>query len=236
MKQLNKPRSIAYHLYPGILITLGFIVLGPIAIRNGYPPQFGMLIAIIFMALPVLGLHLLKAKKEEGVQKISELIGLKNRIHPVRLFLYAIGLVILAFLLWGVTQPLDIYISKRIFSWLPPWFTVQNFNGYNHDKIRTTLLLNIFLNGIIAPFAEKVYFRGYLLPRVNTWGKSSFAVNTVLFSIYHFWQPYVYLTLILALLPMNYLVWKTNDIRLGILTHSLLNITGAILTLAMLKV
>jgi hypothetical protein len=66
------------------------------------------------------------------------------------------------------------------------------------------------------------------------WGKWSFVSNTVLFSLYHFWQPYVYLTLIIALLPMIYLVWKTKDLRLAILTHCLLNIVGALLSFGLI--
>jgi membrane protease YdiL (CAAX protease family) len=235
MKQLSKTRSIVYHLYPGVLITLGFILIAPLSIRCGYPPQFGMLVCILLIAIPVLTLHLLKVRKEEGSTTIAGLNGFNNWLPLTKLILYALGLVVLAFVIWGITQPADIYISKHLFNWLPAWFTVQSLAGYSHDKIKITLVLNLLLNGIIAPYAEEIYFRGYLLPRMNTWGKYAFAVNAVLFSLYHFWQPYVYLTLMLSLLPMTYLVNKTRDIRLGILTHSLLNIIGAILSFALLS-
>ena len=235
MKQLSKTRSIYYHLYPGILITLAFIVLAPLSISYGYPPQFAMLICIILVAVPVLTIHLIIAKKTEGADQISHLNGLNNRLPPAKLALYVLGLIVGAFVIWGITQPADMYISRHFFKWLPSWFTVQNFAGYSRDKIKITLILNLILNGIIAPYAEELYFRGYLLPRMNAWGKYAFVINAVLFSLYHFWQPYVYLTLILSLMPMIYLVYKTRDIRIGILTHSLLNMIGAILSFAMLQ-
>ncbi|HXL59059.1 MAG TPA: CPBP family intramembrane glutamic endopeptidase, partial [Chitinophagaceae bacterium] len=90
------------------------------------------------------------------------------------------------------------------------------------------------LNGFLAPYVEEIYFRGYLLPRMAAWGKWAFVLNAILFSLYHFWQPYIYLTLILSLLPMTYMVWKTKDLRLGILTHCLLNIIGALLAFGLL--
>jgi len=235
MKQLNKTQSILYHFYPGILITGGFIFLAPMSIRYGYPPQFGMLMAILMVAIPVLTLHLFAAKKREQLNNIFALNGYSNRLPAGKLVLYSIGLVAAAFIIWGITQPVDIYISKTLFKWLPKWYTVQDFAGYSAGKVKITLLLNLVLNGLLAPVAEELYFRGYLLPRMKTWSKYAFVVNAVCFSLYHLWQPYVYLTLILALMPMVYLVNKTRDLRLGLLTHSLLNIIGAILSLLMLN-
>jgi len=234
MKQLSKTQTIIYHLYPGVLITGGFTFLAPLSIRYGYPPQFGMLFAVLLIALPVLLLHLHSVKNNEGEKTTWSVNGFKNKISTIRLILYSLGLVAGAFIVWGITQPVDLFISHKIFNWLPGWYTLQNFAGYSTEKVKITLLLNLLLNGILAPVAEELYFRGYLLPRMEAWGKKAFVVNVILFSLYHFWQPYVYLTLILALLPMVYLVNKTRDLRLGILTHSLLNIAGALLSLAML--
>ncbi|NCD68683.1 CPBP family intramembrane glutamic endopeptidase [Mucilaginibacter agri] len=234
MTQLSKTQSIVYHLYPGVIITAGFVIITPVVIRYGYPPQFGMMISIILIAIPTLFLHLLKAKSAEDLASITDLNGFKNHLPKLKLILYAVLLVIAAFIIWGITQPLDQWLTRNILGWLPKWYTLQNFSGYSTDKIKTTLLLNLVLNGLLAPIAEEFYFRGYLLPRMQAWGKYAFVVNTICFSLYHFWQPYVYITLILALLPLCYLVTKTRDIRLGIVTHILLNIVGVILSFGLL--
>jgi uncharacterized protein len=234
MNQLGKSRSILYHLYPGIFITLGFIIITPIVIRFGFPPQFGMLLSIVIVAIPVLLLHLLNAKKRENKNHIFELNGLSERLSAGKLILYSFGLVVFAFLIWGGTQPLNKIVTEKCLNWLPEWYTVQDFEGYSKNKIIITLIFNLLINGFLAPFIEEYYFRGYLLPRMNSWGKSAFIVNTVLFSLYHLWQPYIYLTLIFALLPMVYVTWKTKDLRLAILTHCLLNIIGAILAFGLL--
>lgn len=173
-------------------------------------------------------------KKKEQKVSILQLNGYTNKLPTGKLILYATGLVVFAFFIWGVTQPLDKFITDKLFSWLPAWYTVQDFNGYSKEAIQTTLIVNLLLNGVLAPFVEEFYFRGYLLPRMQAWGKSAFIVNAVLFSLYHLWQPYVYVTLIISLMPMTYFVWKTKDLRLGILTHCLLNIVGAILSFGLL--
>lgn len=234
VQQLSKVKAILYHIYPGLLITLGFIALGPIVIQYGFPPQFGMLVVILLVALPVLIGHLAFAKKQEKQNSIIELNGYKNKLSAGRLFGYSAGLVVFAFLMWGITQPINKLIADKFLGWLPAWYTVQDFGGYDADKIKITLLLNLLLNGLLAPYIEELYFRGYLLPRINAFGKSAFIINAILFSLYHFWQPYIYITLIVSLMPMIYLVWKIKDIRLAVITHCLLNLIGAILAFGIL--
>jgi uncharacterized protein len=234
MKQLSKINAVLYHIYPGVIITFGFIALAPISIQNGFPPQFGMLLAIVLLALPVLFGHLLFAKKKENQTKITDLNGYKNRLSTGRLVLYSSGLVLLAFIIWGLTQPLNKAITEKFLNWLPNWYTVQDFKGYSITKIKITLALNLLLNGLLAPYIEELYFRGYLLPRMNVFGKAAAIISAILFSLYHFWQPYIYLTLILALFPMIFAVWKTKDLRLATLTHCLLNFIGAILSFGLL--
>lgn len=234
VKQLSKARAILYHLYPGIIIVLSFAVIAPILVSYHYPPQLGILAAIILVAIPLFISHLGWAKKKEATKNFWQLNGYKNRLRTGKLILYSLGLVVFMFLVWGVTQPLDKIISNKLLSWLPGWFTVQDFSGYDRQIIFTTLILNLAINGFLAPFVEEFYFRGYLLPRMAAWGKWAFVLNAVLFSLYHFWQPYVYLTLILSLTPMIWLVWKTKDLRLAILTHCLLNIVGALLSFGLL--
>lgn len=234
MQQLSKGKAILYHLYPGVFITIGFVVLGPLFMRHGFPPQFGMLLSIILIAVPLLVIHMLRAKKQEHKKTIYELNGYDKKLPIGKLILYSFGLVVFAFVVWGATQPLNIILTQNFLNWLPSWYTVQDFSGYDRNKIIMTLIFNLLLNGFLAPFIEELYFRGYLLPRMLNWGKSAFAVNAVLFSLYHFWQPYIYLTLIISLLPMVYFTWKTKDLRLSILTHSLLNLIGALLSFGLL--
>jgi membrane protease YdiL (CAAX protease family) len=230
MLQLSKYKAVLYHLYPGVIITAGFTLLAPVAIKLGFPPQAGMLIAILVFALPTLFIHLFRAKKSEKKNTVSELNGLTNKLPVPKLILYSSVLVFIAFIVWGITQPVNVWISNKIFGWLPERYTIQDFKGYSVDTIKITLILNILLNGILAPVVEEFYFRGYLLSRMKKFGNSAFWVNAVLFSFYHFWQPYLYLTLILSLLPMTYMVWKTKSLQLAIWTHCLLNCIGAILS------
>lgn len=234
MRQLSKTRSIVYHLYPGIIITACFAVLTPLLINYQLPPQFSILVAIAIVAIPLLLIHLNKVKRKENKNRLGEINGYQQRLGSGRLILYIIVLVIFMFFIWGITQPLNTVITQKLLSWLPPWYTVQDFAGYDKQAIIITLLLNLALNGFLAPIIEEYYFRGYLLPRMATWGKWAFVINAILFSFYHFWQPYVYLTLLIALLPLSWAVWKTKDLRLAIYTHCAVNVIGALASFGLL--
>jgi uncharacterized protein len=234
VEQLTRRASVVYHLYPGVVITACFVALTPHVVARGYPPQFSMLLCIVGVAIPLLLMHLRAVRKKEGWTSIGQLNGYTERLPTSRLVSYSLGLVVVAFMAWGMLQPVDQVIAASLLSWLPDWYTVQDFSGYGREAVVTTLVANVVLNGVLAPVVEEIYFRGYLLPRMEAWGKWAFVANAALFSVYHFWQPYIYLTLTFALLPMTYLVWKTKDLRLAILTHCLLNLVGALLTMAML--
>ncbi|HET9824833.1 MAG TPA: CPBP family intramembrane glutamic endopeptidase [Chitinophagaceae bacterium] len=234
VKQLSKAQAILFHLYPGAIIVLSFVVLTPILGRYHYPPQLAILASIILVAIPLFISHLSWARKKEYNKSFWKLNAYKKKLSTGKLILYSVALVVFMFLVWGVTQPIDRIISAKLLGWLPGWFTVQNFDGYTKKMILITLVINLIVNGFLAPFFEEFYFRGYLLPRMAAWGKWAFVLNAVLFSFYHFWQPYVYFTLILSLTPMVWLVWKTKDLRLAILTHCLLNIVGALLSFGLI--
>jgi len=234
MQQLSKTRAVLFHLYPGVIITVCFALLTPLFLNYQLPPQFSILLIIAIVAVPLLLLHINRAKKEEQKDKLTQINGYYNKLTTTRLILCIAGLVMFMFFIWGITQPLNKIITEKLFTWLPAWYTVQDFTGYSKKIIVVTLIFNLAINGILAPIVEEYYFRGYLLPRMAAWGKWSFVVNAILFSLYHFWQPHVYLTLLIALLPLSWLVWKTRDLRVGIYTHCALNIIGALASFGLL--
>jgi membrane protease YdiL (CAAX protease family) len=54
-------------------------------------------------------------------------------------------------------------------------------------------------------------------------------VETALFTLYHFWQPYYWIAQFFFMLPIVCAVaWKRN-VKLGIMVHVLLNLLGGLL-------
>ena len=232
MKQLSKTESALFHLYPGIIAAAGFFLLTPYLISKGFPPQFGMLAATGGIAVPVLLIHLLIIKIRSR-QKMQELNGLKNRLPVGRIILITVIIVVMAAILWVLTQPLNDILNKKLFLWLPEWYSLQDLSDFDPDKVKITLLLNILFSGLIIPVVEEFYFRGYLLPRMESWGKQAFLLNAFLYSIYHFWQPYLYITYFITLLPLSFVSWKFRNLKPAIIAHVILNMAGSVLSFAM---
>ena len=119
---------------------------------------------------------------------------------------------------------------------MPDWFYVdeisKNLANYSKTIIYITLILGLIMNGFLGPIVEELYFRGYLLPRISRFKGWAPLINTVLFSLYHFFTPWQNPTRILGVLPMVYAVmWKKN-IYLGIFTHCLMNTVATISMIA----
>lgn len=117
-----------------------------------------------------------------------------------------------------------------IFDWVPEWFRIDRFEtGTMALPILTlTIILNFIFNGVLGPFMEELYFRGFLLLRMAKLGKMAPLTNAVLFSIYHFFIPWENITRIIALIPFIYAVWYKKNIRIGIFVHCTLNILSGI--------
>ena len=69
----------------------------------------------------------------------------------------------------------------------------------------------------------------HLLPRLATLGAWAAVTNTALFAFYHFRSPWQLSGRRPALWPLVYFVWRHGNIRVGIIVHLALNVSGLIL-------
>jgi len=100
---------------------------------------------------------------------------------------------------------------------------------YSREAWLLTLGAYFVLNGFVGPIVEELYFRGYLLPRMEWMGRWAPLVNVSLFSLYHFWSPWQVFGRILGFGPTVYAVrWKEN-VYLGMAVHCTLNTLGVVL-------
>lgn len=91
---------------------------------------------------------------------------------------------------------------------------------------------SLFIVGLIVPVAEELYFRGYLLPRVEWMGTWAVPWTAVLFTLQHFHSPWQSATRILLLLPMIFIVQRTRSVSVGIAVHVIANTIGELLMLS----
>jgi membrane protease YdiL (CAAX protease family) len=229
VEQLSVPALLALHLIPGALVTIAFVVLAPIAEKAGFPPIAGLLAAIALVMVPVeLGLIVL-AGRSPGASPLSA-VAYREQM-PLRDWAWLVPvLILIAFVGFGLSMVFEPQVITGLFAWLPEWFvrpiSIDAINAYSSSAWVITLAAYFALNSFIGPIVEELYFRGYLLPRMERFGRSAPLINTVLFSLYHFWSPWQFVARILGIGPMVYAVrWKRN-IYLGMVVHCTLNVLG----------
>ena len=81
-----------------------------------------------------------------------------------------------------------------------------------------------------------MYFRGYLLPRIDRFGIGAPLLGAILFALYHLWTPWQGPMRIVGFFPVVYVVWRWRNIGIAIAVHIAANLTATIpMALSFLK-
>ncbi len=232
-------KSVLLHLLPGAIATILFVLIeGPVT-SLGLPPLTAFLLAIAVVIIPFeLGLLLWLGKKRNGRLSLDGVV-LYREPMPARDWAWLVPVLVLAaFLGFGLLAAVEPAIQSALFGWLPDWFRqLINFDtitDYDRNVWIVTLAAYFALNVFAGPIVEELYFRGYLLPRIDRFGGWAPLINTVLFSVYHFWSPWQIVTRIIGVGPFVYAVWWKRNIYLGMVVHVLLNFLGVLLVTTMI--
>jgi membrane protease YdiL (CAAX protease family) len=228
--QLSVPQLVALHLVPGALVTAAFVAFAPVMEVVGFPPIAALLAAILVVLVPTeLGIVLRAARRDGFEATVPYRRPLRGRD-----WLWLVpALIVAAFVGFGVHMPIEPGLIERFFGWLPEWFVspapLDHVSDYSAGAWLVTLGAYFVLNGVVGPVVEELYFRGYLLPRMERLGRWAPLVNVSLFSLYHFWSPWQVVARILAIGPMVHAVRLTRNVYLGMVVHCALNSLGVLL-------
>lgn len=233
--QLPLGRLLALFLVPGALMTVVFVLIAPLIENLGFPPIAALLVAIIGVLVPFELAVLFRARGRQRTQPepIDPVIPYRRRL-PLLDWLWLVPvLVVAAFVGFGLSMLIEPQIIDALFGWVPDWFVKpidpDRVGDYSREAWLLTLAAYLVLNGFVGPIVEELYFRGYLLPRMEWMGRWAPLVNVSLFSLYHFWSPWQIAGRILGFGPTVYAVrWKEN-VYLGMVVHCTLNTLGIII-------
>lgn len=239
IEQHSLARSIALHLLPGVFISLFYVVAAPFAAAIGFPAGIALFVSIGVVLIPFeLGLLLSEGRRRNGRFSLKGIVLFRE---PMPRWQYvALGVPLFTWL--GVVflilaPPLDSIFINRFFAWLPDWFFWSGPSGqltvFSKSALAITAILNLLLNGVAGPIVEEMYFRGFLLPRMNRLKGWAPLVNVLLFSLYHFFSPWQNPARIIGFAPMVYVTWRKRNIYLGMIVHCLGNTVGALGMLAL---
>ncbi|MHA2248347.1 MAG: CPBP family intramembrane glutamic endopeptidase [Candidatus Hodarchaeales archaeon] len=237
---------IALHLLPGVLLFIGMILFSQPVVVNFFGidpklgPVFGYLAASTLLLVEVLWL-VREKRKSESREPREKIIEYTER-SPIWQYIVAIPiLVAFTLIMYLVVAPLvQPFIMDTFFSWYPQEYNFQAIihdpsvlsNLKTYEGAQLLAIVNFILPATTLTIVEELYFRGYLLPRMEEHVKGyAPLLNVILFSVYHFFSPWENPIRILALLPIVYLVWYKRDIRFLLIIHLLANAVGGVYVL-----
>jgi len=229
--EISPGRQIILHLLPGGALTLAYVMLGTLFHNNGLPSVLGFFVASVLILFPFeIGMPILLERRKKRQARLTDIFVFRER-QPT----WQIALLIGGTLLWAglvfVTAGSALVdpIREGLFSWMPEWFDPGYYllsQSYSRPVRIVTWALGIVFGAIAAPTIEELYFRGYLLPRMSGLKGWAPLAGAVLFALYHFWSPWLFVVRVIAILPMVYAVWWKRNIWIGIIAHCLLNLIG----------
>jgi len=224
---LSIPKILILGLTPGIIMTLLGIIFACPLIGFNFNVLLSIMLGFILGKIPFcLGVLVFTARKEN--KKIKEVLSYNNKTPIKKMIISIIIPLVIAFAAFVFILPLESKVWGNLFNFFPDWFRLDKINITEFNYLKITLIITIIVNGFIGPIVEEIYFRGYLLARMEIFGKFAPLVNMVIFSLYHFFTPWQNITRIIAGTPWVYSVWINKNHKIGAFVHCILNICGDI--------
>lgn len=219
--------SLLLHILPGALVTIAFVLLKPISDLAGYPPLFAFLLAILLIDIPLLsGIMLFEGRKQIGRLSLEGVVLYREKISWGTFALVFVGAFVGVYLLIMLVTPVNAFLTEKLFSGLPKWMFLEEQSQYlafAKNILVITFAFQLVLTGIVLPWIEELYFRGYLLPRISRYKWWAPVIGGFFFGLYHSWQPFGFLTVfVLGVVLSTIVMWK-RDIRLSIGLHVFAN-------------
>ena len=238
-EQHSVARTLVLHLLPGALALAFFVAVAPLVARGlGLPPAMAVYLASVFVLIPFELGYLIYQARKNGTS-LGNIVLYRQPVPRGQFFALIVALFVWGFIISPLVFPLDFFVKENLFSWVPWWLDIssgvaQGFAQFSTTSLLITWVFGLIANGIAAPVVEELYFRGYLLPRISRLGAWAPLLNTVLFSLYHFFNPFSLVSRIVQFLPVVYVAWWKRNIYVSMIVHVLGNLSGSVVTLLLI--
>lgn len=233
-KDINLPliKVILLIFVPTILLTTSYVLLGQM--QKTIPSLLLFFTLALFILFPLeLAIVFKASKKEFGRYSFRSAFVNHEKMSWKKILIYGVLLfgfagiasaTVSQFESW-ITAPISNNLTEIIPTYFD-WNNIEYIRQYPKNLLILTCVLYAVLNIFIGPIVEELFFRGYLTSKLGRYGKWSPVIITVLFSLYHLWNPLQNLFRIFIFLPAAYIAWKEKNIYISMLFHCLCNLVS----------
>ena len=222
--------SVLLSLFPGVALGAFIVGTAPLLKGWGLDPIFALFGGIGLVIVPLeLGCLAIVAHRTTGSWSPLALTDYKSKIPPKRLLPMAVGLALwFIFTLIAWISLLEGWVVDQLPSWVPD--SIRQFAQMNAEGdlpsagvVAALLVIAFVFNGLLGPMTEELYFRGFLLSRMDRYGIWAPVLSTLLFSIYHVWTPWRWPQIAVGFLPLALAAWRTRSIYVSMIAHVTVN-------------
>lgn len=231
MPQHSLLRSVFLHLLPGAALTVFIVLAAPTVTSLGFPVVFALFAGIGLVIVPIeLGVLLVHAWRKTGSLNLESTVMYRETLPARKLLPWVAALTVWFVIFLALsTVFLDELLAETFFGWMPE--EILQFSAIEdagepvaRSVLIVFILVAIVFNGFVGPIVEELYFRGYLLPRIERYGRWAPLLNVTLFSVYHFWTPWANPGRIVGFLPIAWAAKRFQSVQLSMIAHMLINL------------
>ena len=247
LKQLNLLQTFLAFFLPSLFVFWGFRYILPWTVEAGYPKNlmWAIIASIMLLFFVIIGLLLIKEDAKSAGVSIGERLLIKK--IGIKQWLISFVIMISGIILSIIASPISELIKEiSIFSipdYMPFWLnpsidpmsTNMNTLSPNYSLKGNYLFLTIMLFTLLLNiFAEEIYFRAWLLPKMYSLGKWSWIINGFLFALYHTYQLWLFPTIFVVSLATTLSVYLSKSILPAFTIHIIANFLLGIITITVL--
>lgn len=235
-KQLNLGLIFLAFAIPSAIGFLGFHYILPILFNNGMPAIVAWPLTASLMLLGFTIVPLLMMRREAADLNISLKARLCLKPLTSKEWLIAVGILIIGLaaasglgsfsLAWSEFSGLNVpeYFPFFLNPAIDPMATEAAILTPNFELKGAYWLIGLMaITLVLNILVEELYFRAWLLPKMQNLGKAAWLVNGLGFAFYHTFQLWLLPQILPLSLLMAFVVYKTKSIWPVFIIHLLVN-------------
>ena len=245
-KQLKLFEILLAFFIPSSFAFFGFRFILPWLVNNGYPKllMWGVIASIMLFVFAVVGISFIKKEAKRINISLKERLLIKK--VSKKQWLICLRVMIFGILLAQIITPFITsfieFTGLSIPDYMPFWLNPSinpmetdieilspNYSIRNNYMFVVVMVITLILNVLV----EELYFRAWLLPKMESLGKWSWIVNGVLFAFYHTFQLWLFPMLVIISLCITFMVYYSKSIVPAFAIHLIAN-SFSILTILLL--
>lgn len=241
LKQLNVTQILLAFFLPSGFAFFGFRFVLPRMVELGYPKvlMWGVIASVMLLLFAIIGFLLIKKEAQSADISVGERLLLKK--IGIRQWIICIGImlagVVLSIVLSPLVDPLKEIPGLSIPDYMPFWLD-PSVDPMNTDieilspnyplEGNYVVLIIMSIALLLNILAEEIYFRAWLLPKMQKLGKWSWVVNGTLFAFYHTFQLWLFPPIFVVSLATTLTVYLSKSILPAFFVHFIANFLMAI--------